>query len=361
MGNTKGSKRTVRPNLKKNTKEKGSNLRYRLTEDEQRILMEYRDGKASVIAECEAKGIPLKDVQHYWYKSKHYSMFVKNKGKNYSDIRKELVDELKAYAPKYKEYKYDKCDDPHLIVIDPADVHIGKLCTIPGESEYNQKIAVDLVNKAVTGILQKAQGFEIEQFLFVAGNDILHTDGHSKTTAGTPQDTDGMWYDNFKVAKQLYIDVLERLTKIAPVHFMFNPSNHDHMSGYFLADVISSWFHNNKNITFDCSINHRKYYKYGKNLIGTTHANGAKPAQLPLLMATEVPVLWAETEFRYIYGHHVHHKMGKDFQTVSFESMRSVSGSDVYHHIQGYKSIQAMEGFAHSKNSGQVARITHYV
>jgi hypothetical protein len=68
----------------------------------------------------------------------------------------------------------------------------------------------------------------------------LHTDTPRRTTTnGTPQDTDGMWYDNFLMAKQLYIDVIEVLLSIADVHFVFNPSNHDYTNGFFLADVIA--------------------------------------------------------------------------------------------------------------------------
>ena len=53
----------------------------------------------------------------------------------------------------------------------------------------------------------------------------------------------------------------------------------------FLADSISSWYSKCKNITFDTSIAHRKYYRYHNNLIGTTHGDGAKPQDLPILMA----------------------------------------------------------------------------
>jgi hypothetical protein len=51
-----------------------------------------------------------------------------------------------------------------------------------------------------------------------------------------------------------------------------------------------------KNITFDCSIAHRKGFQYGKNLIGTTHGDGAKHQDLPLLMATEFPLEWSQTK-----------------------------------------------------------------
>ena len=132
------------------------------------------------------------------------------------------------------------------------------------------------------------------------------------------------------------------------------------MTGFFLADVIKTHFRHCKNITFDCSIAHRKYFKYHKNLIGTTHGDGAKNQDLPLLMATERPILWSETDYRYVYTHHVHHKVAKDFIGCTVESLRSPSPADSWHDRKGYTSKQAIEGFIHHKENGQIARLTHY-
>ncbi len=135
--------------------------------------------------------------------------------------------------------------------------------------------------EGVQGILDKSAGFHIDKILFVGGNDILHIDTPRRTTtSGTPQDTDGMWYRNFLTAKQLYVEILEKLIALADVHFVFNPSNHDYTHGFFLADCIKTHFRQAANITFDCSLQHRKAYRYGENLIGTTHGDGAKQQDL---------------------------------------------------------------------------------
>jgi hypothetical protein len=249
-----------------------------------------------------------------------------------------------------------------LLVVDPADIHIGKLCEAfeTGE-DYNNQIAVKRVKDGVQGILDKCTGFNIDKILFIGGNDILHIDTPRRTTtAGTPQDTDGMWYSNFLIAKQLYVDILETLLSVADVHFTFNPSNHDYTHGFFLADVIQTWFRGCDNITFDCSIAHRKGYLYGKNLIGTTHGDGAKHGDLPLLLATEFPHEWSISKHRYVYTHHVHHKTSKDIMSVCVESLRSPSGTDSWHHRNGYQhSPKAVEAFIHHKDFGQVCRISH--
>jgi hypothetical protein len=150
------------------------------------------------------------------------------------------------------------------------------------------------------------------------------------------------------------------LISVADVHFTYNPSNHDYTNGFFLADCIQTHFRNCTNITFDCSLLHRKGYKYHNNLIGTTHGDGAKSQDLPLLMAQEFPMEWSQTKHRYVYTHHVHHKTSKDYIGVTVESLRSPSGTDGWHSRNGYQhNPKAVEGFIHHPTFGQVARLTH--
>lgn len=314
---------------------------------------------------CEERGIDISSVGIAWSKDKKWSIqFKPNKenGPTFEQMLEDHINEVKNHTFNYEKIIRNNDPDGCLLVIDPADVHIGKLASSfeTGE-DYNNQIAVQRVKAGVEGILQKASGFTIDKIVFVAGNDILHIDTPRRTTtSGTPQDTDGMWYDNFLIAKKLYIDVLDSLLQVADVHFMYNPSNHDYQSGFFLADSISSWYNKCKNITFDTSIAHRKYYRYHNNLIGTTHGDGAKPQDLPLLMAQEAGDDWSGAKNRYVYIHHIHHKMSKDFIGVTVEALRSPSGTDSWHHRKGYQhSPKAVEGFIHSKTHGQMARLTH--
>jgi hypothetical protein len=340
-----------------------NSARFRLKQDEIEILMQYRGIKEAT----DEAGVDDKDVKHGWLKTKDASLFFKNPNFKVEElneiqrIKDECINEVKKYAPKYHAIETIKSEDTHLLVIDIADLHIGKLATAfeTGE-DYNSQIAVKRAKDGMQGILNKAKGFNIDKVLFVAGNDILHTDNNKRSTnAGTPQDTDGMWYENFIMAKNLYIELLEKLMSFADVEVVYNPSNHDLTHGFFLMQLIEAHF-SNSTIRFNVDLKHRKAFKYGKNLIGTTHGDGAKIENLPLLLATEFPILWSETKHRYIYSHHVHHKTSKDFIGVTFETLRSPSGSDSWHHKNGYTGVpRAVEGYIHHKDFGQIARLTH--
>lgn len=311
---------------------------------------------------CLEKGLDPSSVTSFWYKGKQFSVNSKMKPtKSLETLAEDLIEDMKGYSPKYPVIKRSKSKSGHLLVIDPADIHIGKLATAEESGqEYNPEIAMKRVLEGVQGILDKTSGFEIDKIVFVAGNDILHTDNTRRTTtSNTPQDTVGMWYQNFAMAKDLYVKVLEMLIPVADVHYMHCPSNHDYMSGLYLSDVISAWFKDNSNITFDVSPSHRKYFTYGGNLIGLTHGDGAKMANLPLLMANESKD-WSSATSRYIFTHHVHHKHSKDFPGCTVESLRSPSGTDSWHHRNGFQHApKAVEGFLFDKENGQIARITH--
>ena len=71
-------------------------------------------------------------------------------------------------APVYPKLKREQSKDSHLLVIDPADIHIGKLATAfeTGDA-YDVKIASDRVHEGVQGILDKTSSFNIDQILLI--------------------------------------------------------------------------------------------------------------------------------------------------------------------------------------------------
>lgn len=339
-----------------------STIVMRVHEDEAHLIEKYRAHRSALEKECEQAGIDSKTVKHYWYKSELFSIFAKPNEKSLDDLKAKIIKDMDKFSPKYPKLPRLKLQDPHLLVIDPADIHIGKLAShYETGDEYNSNIAVKRVKDGVKELIRYSYPYNVEKIVLILGNDILHTDTPKRTTtSGTPQDTDGMWYDNFLLARDLYIDVIEQLMAVADVHVIHNVSNHDYMTGWMLSQTIYSWFRKSKNVTFDIDMRHRKGYVYGSNLICTTHGDGAKEADLPLLMAREFKKEWAETEHHYIYKHHVHHKTAKEYMGVTVETSRSASGADSWHHRNGYQHAKkAIEAYLHHPSNGQVARFTH--
>jgi hypothetical protein len=347
-----------------------SSNKYRISAEQREELAGLTDHPA-LQAEAEAVGLPMNNVRQYWYKGKNFSIQVSNSKAdiNFDDIVSDLTHKLKKHSPKYKSFKRVQSDDPHLLVIDPADIHFGKLASAYETGEdYNIHIAKQRVIDGFYGILNKSKGFNIEKVLIVVGNDVLHVDnGRSTTTSGTFQDSDVMFHTMFNTALETFVQLVESIISDYDVDIVFNPSNHDYASGWMFARTLAAWFRTCDNVKVMSDIKHRKYYQYGRNMIGTTHGNGAKIQDLPLLMANEEPQMWADTTFRYIYTHHVHHKQvtkfqsGKDYIGVTIESLRSPSAADSWHVTNGFCGAKkAIEGFVHSMNYGAVARLSHY-
>jgi hypothetical protein len=351
--------------------EKGRNkARYYVTSGEWEQITEIKS--KGIIDACLNMSVPVESVKHLWRKDNKNSVFVKNPLYVNVEVQKQIdvlknvheifIKDAKKYSFKYPKFKRKKTKEPHCLVFDAADIHIGKICSSfeTGET-YNSQIAINRVREGLSGIIQKTRGYEIDKVIFIAGNDVLHVDNaKSTTTSGTSQDTDQMWYDNFIMAKKLLVEIIETLLTIADVEVVFNPSNHDFTHGFMLLDSVSSWFHKCKQVTFDNDMRHRKYTVYGNNLIGTTHMDGAKVDKLHGLMAEEASEFWHQCKHRYIYGHHIHHKTSKDIFSVCVETLRSPSGTDGWHHRNGFQhSPKAVEGFLHHKELGQVAKLTH--
>ena len=355
--------------------------RLRLSSEEVDLINEFRgndldniNGNTALDVHLKERGIDKKDVVSvkHWQSMTgdlRFSIVTKSDyGLDENQILNNITKLIESYSPTYLDVPKD-FDNDHLLVINPADIHIGKYASeFETGSGYDCETAVDRVLEGIQGLIDKSAGFGIERVLFCIGNDILHIDNvYNQTTSGTPQDVDGKWWEHFEIALMLYVKCIEMLRQVAPVDVLHSMSNHDYQSGFHLAHALKSWFRKAEDINFDISVAHRKYYRYGKNLIGLEHGDGAKIDKLPLLMAQEQPLLWSETKYRYFYLHHIHHKVkhkwldAKDFIGVTVEYLRSPSGTDSWHSRKGFTGVpKAVEGFLHEKNSGQVARITHY-
>lgn len=280
----------------------------------------------------------------------------------------------------------------NLLIVDIADLHIGKLCVASEVGHtYNRDEAVRRGIEGTRILLERARAHGIAHILFVVGNDVIHIDDpRGTTTSGTPQNTDGtlavMWDD----ALAFYVACIDMCRRVAPVSLIYCPSNHDWFAGFTLARSIQAWYRDCPEVSasdYNTSHRHRKYLRFGNNLLGFTHADGAKEADLPALMVDEAPMHVGAARRRYWYLHHLHHKIGKKGRASAqrqtekdligmtilgnaagldvtdapqIEYVRSPSPPDGWHDRNGYVNRQAVEVFLHHPQDGQIARFTEW-
>jgi len=276
-----------------------------------------------------------------------------------------LLGVLSKTAPKLKKCRYANRSGNalELAIVDP---HHGKLAwgKETGES-YDLKISTRLQEEAVAYLLDTAAPFKPEQILMAVGNDYFHTDNTSgSTTAGTPQDCDVRWQKQFTEGVRSMIDGVLLARKVAPVQIIIVPGNHDTMTAFCLGSVLAARFHNVPDVHVNNEPMMRKYWQWGKCLLGLTHGNNEKVASLPLIMATEVKDQWAATKFREIHIGHFHKKMevsfksADEFNGIRYRVLPSLTPADAWHKMHGYAAIRAAEAFVLNKEKGFIGNFS---
>lgn len=273
------------------------------------------------------------------------------------DMKEDAVN----YAPKYPKIKYPKVRNPHLYEIDLPDIHFGRL-TWAEESgkDYDIQIAEKYVKSVLTQLLEYSKVFETSKILLPIGNDFFNVNSKTNTTvSGTPQQEDTRWSKTFRRGRELVVWMVEACSAIAPTDVLIIKGNHDEEKIFYLGDALFSWFHADPNVHVDNSATARKYYPYGKNLIGFTHGDREKIATLQSIMPGEVPELWAASTYREWHLGHVHRKFEVlEENGVVVRQLRSLVEHDAWTYQTGYtKALGAGESFVWDKD-GLVAQFT---
>ena len=354
------------------------------------------------IAEAVAAGGigDSRNLSHFWKIVKDndgngFSLFIKNPETKEQHSLQDIVRDSIAEAIADGLPEYEPRPPPvgeHLLTIDLADVHFLKLCVKTETGyEYNRQVARHRVIEGTKALLTLAEPHGVGRILFVLGNDILHVDGvKPETTSGTPQHTDGSIFQGFKDAQRALVDAIEVAAEVAPVDLVHCMSNHDRFTGWALSQTVAALLSKHPNVRatpYNISERHRKYYRFGQNLIGVTHGDGAKEEKLYGLMVKEARDHISECQNLYWLLHHVHHKDRKtrdgdvaylrekdhngmsaimsgrqreEGGDVNIEYVRSPSAPDSWHDINGYVNRQGVECFLFHPTLGQRARYTDW-
>lgn len=266
----------------------------------------------------------------------------------------------------FKPIKYSVLPniDKHLMEVSLYDAHFGKLCWAP-ETGDTQNLATSkqYYLKAIQKLLTRAAGYPIDRILFPVGNDFFHVNNWLNTTAkGTIQDTDSRLAKIFEVGLDAIIEAVNRCLQVAPVDILWVPGNHDPETSWFLAKCLEGHYRTIDEVRVNKDPMWRKYVAYGKNLLGYTHGNEEKEADLPNLMAVEQPQLWAQCPYRGWRLGHFHTKRqrvytkGDTINGVSVDYLPSLSGTDAWHFRKGYVgNPKAAEAWLWSADEGCVA------
>jgi hypothetical protein len=338
--------------MKKNTKQA-----------EQEVLSCPADNKSleDALRECQVD-LNYWDVDHYTIEenSKGYNFKIYLKKKNNSYSIDELKKELKQYCAATAAIKYKNKPNGLLLEFAPFDLHWGKLAWEEETgSNYDMKEATIALNKSIDYTLQMASKFDIKKIVFPFGNDFFQIDNEQNTTtAGTKQDVDSRFKKILKEGRKLVIETIEKLKKIAPVDVVIVTGNHGSLSEFILGDLLDVKYENDPNVNINNSAMSRKYYTFGKTLIGYTHGDQERINDLVGIMATEAPKEWGDSKHRFWHLGHMHMMQSREMQGVKVEWLPSLSATDAWHKKRGYvNNTRGVVSSIFDKDMGLINRI----
>jgi hypothetical protein len=303
--------------------------------------------------------------------------FARKKGWDVEEFRALLLADIKGYAaapvPKLKRKKSEY--NEVLAWLSIYDHHFGKLAWEEevGNS-YDVKIATTRFNNAADDLLNRSRMWKPERIGIVAGQDAIHVDQGRKaeTGHGTPQDCDGRWQKAFQAAKDCYLKTIDKALEIAPVTVVCRPGNHDAEKMYCLGEVIKGYYHNNPNVEVINRPALWDSFRWGLVLLYVGHFElmaEKRKGQLPVDMANNCGLDFAETKWHEIHCGHVHHEketvwVYRTSETILSTILRflpSLSGTDLWHEQKGYVAPLAAECHLYDRKKGRIGYLTHAV
>lgn len=265
--------------------------------------------------------------------------------------------------PSITKLKLDKATAPFAAVVGLTDFHWGKYSDAENWEYYDRVIAKARLFSCTEDVLSRMAPFgKPDKLIVPVGSDFLHIDNDlMNTTKGTPQDTDGNFYDIIETACVLMEEWIDSLRQVAPVELVLMSGNHDRAMGFVLLLYLSAYYRNTDDVTVIQEKTPRQYIAYGKNLIGFVHGDGvSKTRDLSGHMAREAAEDWSSCPFRTVYTGHLHHEKTETDSAygVTRRQLPSLSGPDRWHARAGYVgSPKSLPVYIHDKERGLIAVI----
>jgi len=249
----------------------------------------------------------------------------------------------------------------HMVLFSTYDLHLSKR----GVDGTGHNETIEGYKRAVEELVAQLRSYSISRVVWVLGNDLIHSTILNQTTAGTPQDVSTGWKYAFDLACELSLWTVNILSQLGKVHIIPIEGNHSTSDDFALSRVVKHAF--GDRITFDDSLNSRKYYKFDRVGLQFAHGHEEKKTSMLSLFITEEPEMFVNTDLHISYTGHLH-GLKTSVTTISEEhgfiqrTLPSMNPrNDSWHNGKGYINNNAM-GIAHLfKGNKQVAEFYAHV
>lgn len=226
-----------------------------------------------------------------------------------------------------------------------GDGHFGLYAWAKEAGEdFDTSIASKDLRAAIDRLVDRAPASRVGYLVDVG--DFLHADSRAAATpqSGNMLDVDGRFPRVVRIATDALKYCIGRmLQKHELVEVFITPGNHNPNSAGMIAMILEAFYTNEPRVKIEDSPGVYYYRQFGNNLIGITHGDKVKPADLPSIMATDMPKEWGATEHRFWWTGHIHHTRHQEYRGCFVESFNTLAASDAWHHASGYRSKRQMQ------------------
>lgn len=252
-------------------------------------------------------------------------------------------------------------DPADLLAVYPmGDPHIGMFSWAAETGEdFDLRIAERSLFAAVDHLVAVAP--PATQALIANLGDFFHADSLENRTmrSGHALDVDTRWPKVLATGIALMRRLIDRaLEKHQHVRVINEIGNHDDHTAVMLSLCLAAYYEREPRVEIDTSPDHFHWLRFGDCLLGTTHGNGIKLQDLPLIMAHDRAADWGETRHRYWYTGHVHNDRAFERGGVVVETFRTLAARDSYAHHSGYRSGRDMKCDILHRRWGRINRHT---
>lgn len=276
----------------------------------------------------------------------------------------QFIEEIKAALDGYERRSPlftapDDSDTSIATIVPLADLHVGLLAwRRETGTDWDLTIAQDVIKAAMVRLV--AATTPSAECVILGLGDLLHSDGYDPVTSRSKNqlDVDGRWPKVLHAAVNLIIYSVDlALKRHAHVTVRILPGNHDMESAIAVALALSLYYSNNPRVTVDEDPSYFWWWSWGTTLLGATHGDKAKMADLPLIMAAKNPETWGKSKFRHVYTGHIHKQTGIEVSGVTVESFRTPVAPDAWHTGMGYSAGRSLTAVTLHKTEGEIGRV----
>ena len=282
----------------------------------------------------------------------------------YMESIKELVESYVEQLPIFetKPYCPSVAAEDLMAVYPLGDPHIGMLAYREETGDdWDLKKAQEVFCGVFDRLVKTAP--HCAQAVIVNLGDYFHRDNVAGVTERHRHvlDTDGnyiMMVDTgLKIMIQMINSALERHSSVKVITTI---GNHDDTGAMFLQVALKHMYQNEPRVEIDMTSSVFQYFSFGNNFFGVHHGHTCKPDKLPMVMATDHPTEWANSQdgSRLWLTGHIHHDTRKEYSGCIVESFRTLAAKDGYAYSGGYRAGQDSKALVFHKDYGEVERHT---